>query len=105
MTPAAYIDLHAAGLLRRLQTLIGISTVNPPGENYDTITAGLTRDLTALGLKTKRYPIPAALLKKSLPAAQLGFPRYNVLGKLGVRGATKTIHFNAHYDVVPVSWV
>ncbi len=103
MTPAAYIDLHAAGLLRRLQTLIGISTVNPPGENYDKITAGLTRDLTALGLKTKRYPIPAALLKKSLPAAQREFPRYNVLGKLGVRGATKTIHFNAHYDVVPVS--
>ena len=103
MTPAAYIDLHAPGLLRRLQTLIGISTVNPPGENYEKITAGLTRDLTALGLKTKRYPIPAALLKKSLPAAQRGFPRYNVLGKLGVRGATKTIHFNAHYDVVPVS--
>ncbi|NBQ58118.1 MAG: ArgE/DapE family deacylase [Opitutaceae bacterium] len=103
MTPAAYIDLNANGLLSRLQTLIGISTVNPPGENYDKITAGLTRNLTALGLKTKRYPIPAALLKKSLPATQLGFPRYNVLGKLGVRGAKKTIHFNAHYDVVPVS--
>ena len=26
-----------------------------------------------------------------------------VLGKLLSRGATKTIHFNAHYDVVPVS--
>ena len=103
MTPAAYIDLNSAGLLSRLQTLIGISTVNPPGENYDKITAGLTENLTALGLKTKRYPIPAALLKKSLPAAQLGFPRYNVLGKLGVPGAKKTIHFNAHYDVVPVS--
>jgi succinyl-diaminopimelate desuccinylase len=54
MTPAAYIDLNANGLLSRLQTLIGISTVNPPGENYDKITAGLTRNLTALGLKTKR---------------------------------------------------
>jgi len=105
MTPAAYIDLHSAGLLRRLQSLIGISTVNPPGENYEQITAGLTRDLTALGLKTKRYPIPAALLKKSLPLNQLSFPRFNILGKLAVRGAKKTIHFNAHYDVVPVSGV
>ena len=103
MTPAAYIDRHATGLIRRLRGLIGISTVNPPGENYDTITAGLTRDLAALGLKARRYPIPAALLKKSLPAAQHAFPRYNVLGQLAVRGAKKTLHFNAHYDVVPVS--
>ena len=102
-TPAAYIDQNASGLLSRLQKLIGISTVNPPGENYEEITAGLTRDLAALGLKAQRFPIPAALLKKSLPPAQHGFPRYNVLGKLAVRGAKKTLHFNAHYDVVPVS--
>jgi succinyl-diaminopimelate desuccinylase len=102
-TPAAYIDQHASGLLRRLQRLIGISTVNPPGENYDAITAGLTRDLAALGLKAQRFPIPSALLKKSLPPSQHGFPRYNVLGKRAVRGAKKTLHFNAHYDVVPVS--
>ena len=102
-TPAAYIDQNASGLLSRLQKLIGISTVNPPGENYEEITAGLTRDLAALGLKAQRFPIPTALLKKSLPAAQHGFPRYNVLGKLAVRGAKKTLHFNAHYDVVPVS--
>ena len=103
MTPAAYIDRNASGLLGRLQNLIGISTVNPPGENYDLITAGLTRDLAELGLKSRRFPVPAALLKKSLPAAQHGFPRYNVLGKLAVRGAKRTLHFNAHYDVVPVS--
>lgn len=103
MTPAAYIDRNASGLLGRLQNLIGISTVNPPGENYDLITAGLTRDLAELGLKSRRFPVPEALLKKSLPAAQHGFPRYNVLGKLAVRGAKRTLHFNAHYDVVPVS--
>jgi len=103
MTPAAYIDRHAAGLVQRLQRLVGVSTINPPGENYDLITAALAHDLTALGLKTKRYPIPSRLLKQSLPPAQHGFPRYNVLGKLAVPGAKKTIHFNAHYDVVPVS--
>ena len=103
MTPAAYIDRNPAGLLRRLRKLIEISTVNPPGENYDLITAGLTRELAELGLKAQRFPIPTALLKRSLPAGQHAFPRFNVLGKLAVRGAKQSLHFNAHYDVVPVS--
>lgn len=103
MTPAAYIDRNTAGLLRRLRKLIGISTVNPPGENYDLITAGLTRELAELGLKAQRFPIPTAWLKRSLPAVQHAFPRFNVLGKLAVRGAKQSLHFNAHYDVVPVS--
>ena len=103
MTPAAYIDRNTAGLLRRLRKLIGISTVNPPGENYDLITVGLTRELAELGLKAQRFPIPTAWLKRSLPAVQHAFPRFNVLGKLAVRGAKQSLHFNAHYDVVPVS--
>ena len=103
MTPAAYIDRNTAGLLSRLRKLIGISTVNPPGENYDLITVGLTRELAELGLKAQRFPIPTAWLKRSLPAVQHAFPRFNVLGKLAVRGAKQSLHFNAHYDVVPVS--
>jgi succinyl-diaminopimelate desuccinylase len=103
MNPAAYIDRHAPDLIGRLRHLVGCVTVNPPGENYDTVTRWLTRELASLGLQTKRYPIPDGLLKKYLPPAQHGFPRFNVLGKLPVRGARKTIHFNAHYDVVPVS--
>jgi succinyl-diaminopimelate desuccinylase len=103
ISPSSYIDRHAADLLGRLQQLVSFPTVNPPGEHYDAITAWLTHELSALGLQTKRYAIPAKLLKKSLPRAQHGFPRFNVLGKLPVRGARKTIHFNAHYDVVPVS--
>ena len=103
MTPSAYIDLHSSDLVRRLRHLVGTSTVNPPGENYAPITAWLTRELAALGLKSRRFTLPASLLKKSLPAAQHRFPRYNVLGKLSSPGAKKTLHFNAHYDVVPVS--
>ena len=82
VTPSAYIDLHSADLLARLQRLVGISTVNPPGENYDAITAELTRDLTAVGLRARRFTIPRALLRQTLPPAQHAFPRYNVLGKL-----------------------
>ena len=103
MTPAAYIDRHASRLTQRLQRLVALPTVNPPGEHYDAITRLLTDELTAVGLQTRRYSIPSALLRGSLPREQWPFPRFNVLGKLRRPGATKTIHFNAHYDVVPVS--
>ena len=103
MTPAEFIDRHPADLLSRLQQLVGVATVNPPGEHYDQITSWLTHELDSLGVRARRYPIPAALLKKSLPPEQHAFPRFNVLGKLAAPGAKKTIHFNAHYDVVPVS--
>ncbi len=103
MTPADYIDRHPGDLLGRLQQLVGVSTVNPPGEHYDQITAWLVHELEALGLRTRRYAVPAALVKKTLPPEQHAFPRFNILAKLPVRGAKKTIHFNAHYDVVPVS--
>ena len=103
MTPAEFIDRHPADLLARLQQLVGVSTVNPPGENYDQITSLLTHELDSLGVRARRYPIPAAMMKKALPPFQHGYPRFNVLGKLPVAGAKKTIHFNAHYDVVPVS--
>jgi len=103
VTPADYIDRHPAELLSRLQRLVGISTVNPPGENYDELTTWLTRELASTGLATRRYTVPAAGLKAALPPEHHGFPRFNILGKLPVARAAKTIHFNAHYDVVPVS--
>lgn len=103
MSPAEFIDRHANALLDDLGQLVNTATVNPPGENYDAITTWLTSKLSGLGLKARRFSIPSALLKKTLPPAQHAFPRYNVLGKLAAPGAKKTIHFNAHYDVVPVS--
>jgi succinyl-diaminopimelate desuccinylase len=103
VSPAEFIDRHPADLLGRLQQLVGLSTVNPPGENYDAQTAWLRTEMEGVGLQTKRYAIPAALAKKCLPAEQWDYPRFNVLGKWPVRGAKKTLHFNAHYDVVPVS--
>ena len=102
MTPAQYIDRHQQNLVALLQRLVRLPTVNPPGENYDAITTQLVLELAAAGLSVRRYAIPAALLKKQLPEDQHAFPRYNVLAHWKV-GAKNTIHFNAHYDVVPVS--
>jgi succinyl-diaminopimelate desuccinylase len=103
VTPADFIDRHPGELLGRLQQLVGVSTVNPPGENYDQITRWLAHELEILGLETRRYAIPAAKARAVLPAAQHAYPRFNVLAKLRVPGAKRTVHFNAHYDVVPVS--
>ena len=100
---ATYVDRHADDLLRRLQYLVGVSTVNPPGENYDAITTWLTNELSSVGLPAKRFTIPGAMMRRHLPPEQHGFPRFNVLGKMPVRRGRKTVHFNAHYDVVPVS--
>jgi succinyl-diaminopimelate desuccinylase len=100
LTPTAYLDHHARDAARLLQALVRQRTVNPPGENYDSITAFLARELEALGLGVKRFALPAAWLKKHLPPEQRSYPRFNVLGRWNA-GASKTIHFNAHYDVVP----
>ncbi|MFA6962801.1 MAG: ArgE/DapE family deacylase [Opitutaceae bacterium] len=105
MSPSTYIDVHSADLVALLQRLVRLPTVNPPGDHYDAITRLLAAELSSAGLKTRRFTIPPALLKKMLPAEQHGYPRYNVLGKLTARGAKKTLHINAHYDVVPVSGV
>lgn len=101
MTPADYLTRHEADLVAFLQKLIRLRTVNPPGENYGPITSLLAAELRALGLQVRRVPIPRRLQQQTQPD-QLDYPRYNVIGFLDA-GAKKTIHFNAHYDVVPVS--
>jgi succinyl-diaminopimelate desuccinylase len=101
MSPASYLDRHQAELTTFLQSLVRLRTVNPPGENYGEITTLLARTLRGLGLQTRRPAIPRSLQKRTQPDL-LDFPRYNVLGFWNT-GAKKTVHFNAHYDVVPVS--
>ena len=105
MTTSAYIDAHAEDLVSLLQRLVRIPTVNPPGDFYDDITGLLVAELSAAGLTAKRLPVPRALLRKTLPRDQWGHPRWNVLARLPSPAgkSAKTIHFNAHYDVVPVS--
>src|SRR5262245_39024577 len=101
MSPARYLDRHSADLAAFLQQLIRLRTVNPPGENYGPITQVLAATLRRLGLRVRRGPIPRAMQRKTQPGL-LAYPRYNVIGFWDT-GAKKTVHFNAHYDVVPVS--
>lgn len=103
MSPSVYVDRHRGQLTSFLRDLVRIPTVNPPGGHYDEVTALLTARLEGLGLAARRLTVPNALVRKVLPPGQPPLPRYNVLGRWRVPGARKTLHFNAHYDVVPVS--
>lgn len=127
MTPSAYIDAHEGDLISLLRRLVRLPTVNPPGEHYDAITRLLTAELERAGLATRRLRVPDALARKHLPPEHRHLARWNVLGKLSagsnaspatpktraksratvhpaaVVGKPPTLHFNAHYDVVPVS--
>jgi succinyl-diaminopimelate desuccinylase len=100
MTPFQYLDHHRADLVALLQKLVRIPTVNPPGENYAAITALLTRELAGAGLQARRLTVPGAAAQRRPRPELRAHPRYNVLGFRDA-GAAKTIHFNAHYDVVP----
>ena len=84
-----------------LKDLIAIPTINPPGENYQTCANFLADRLKELGLKTRVLQVPWKVQKRSQPHFQ-DYPRWNVIARHDV-GAKKTLHFNAHYDVVPVS--
>ena len=100
MTPSQYLDRHQGDLIRLVQELVRIPTVNPPGENYAAITDRLVRELAASGLAARRFAVPAAAAPPDRQAEVRAHPRYNVLA-FGGFGAKRTIHFNAHYDVVP----
>ena len=101
MTPARYLARHEADLVGFLQQLIRLNTVNPPGHNYGEITNLLTQTLRDIGLEARCVPVPKSDQEKTQPEL-LDYPRYNVLARWDT-GAKKTVHFNAHFDVVPVS--
>ncbi len=103
MTPFEYIDRNSKQMLNFLGDIIRVPTVNPPGDRYDEMTEMLNKKLIQMGLSSKRYSVPKKILKDALAPQYLGYPRYNVLGKLKGLNSKRTIHFNAHYDVVPVS--
>jgi succinyl-diaminopimelate desuccinylase len=102
-SPAKYLDEHSADLTDLLARLIEVQTVNPPGQDYDAMTTLLAREMADAGLSARRFQVERALLRKALPQEQWTYPRFNLLGRRRIPGAKHTIHFNAHYDVVPVS--
>ena len=53
-------------------------------------------------MSVRMLRVPQAYQEQYAPPETLGHPRYNVIAHWDV-GAERTLHFNSHYDVVPVS--
>ena len=96
-----YIEGGKAQLCDSLKELVRIPTVNPPGTNYAEIVQLLQERCEALGMSTQTVPVPQAEAQAVVSHAD-DYPRMNLIARWDV-GAEKTVHFNAHYDVVPVS--
>ena len=97
------IERGGGRILTRLRKLVAIPSVNPPGERYFEMVSCLQEECIKLGMKAEIHQVPKKVAEAAGVAAE--FPRYNLLARWDV-GASKTLHFNAHYDVVPApgSW-
>ena len=99
MIPSDYLERHHAVALARLRDMVRLATVNPPGDRYGEMADYLHRRCGDLGMKSTIHRVPDDMMCAAGPAVE--YPRYNVVARLDV-GAEETVHFNAHYDVVPV---
>lgn len=97
----AWLKSHQSEFCALLQELVRVDTQNPPGKNYRAMVELLEKKLKGAGFRTQIHRVPDALVKKVAPGCE-NYPRYNLIGRWNT-GAKKTLHFNSHYDVVPVA--
>lgn len=99
MNTNSFLDATEPEICGFLKDLIRINTSNPPGKNYLECVQFLEARIQELGMETRIHRVPDDVLLPTVPDCR-EFPRYSVFGRWEV-GAEKTVHFNAHYDVVP----
>ena len=76
--------------------LVRIPTVNPPGELYEDCARAIGARLGRFGYDVEYYEA------EGRPEHTKAYPRINVVGRaLGAR-PNPMVHFNGHFDVVPV---
>ena len=105
-TPSALIRRYLLDrrdeMIKLTGALCAIATENPPGREYESCVDFLNETAKSFGLKTKKVRVPKAYQIIDLPPDMLEYPRFNLICRWNT-GAKKTIHFNSHYDVVPVT--
>jgi succinyl-diaminopimelate desuccinylase len=90
------VDSMAEEALAFLRELIAIPTVNPPGESYRPCAELIGSQLGGFGYDVLYVPADGM----SEHTAQ--YPRINVIGALRDSPPRPCLHFNGHFDVVPV---
>jgi len=96
-----YIEKNRESLCSLLKELVKVPTINPPGTHYKEIVDLLEERCQSLGMQTQVVLVPEDEARVVVEHAD-EYPRMNLIARWDV-GAEKTVHFNAHYDVVPVS--
>ena len=90
------LDAMTGEMTEFLRDLVAIPTVNPPGDNYAACAAWLGENLTKFGYAVQYVPAEGRAEHTTK------HPRINVIGRLRNTPARPLIHFNGHFDVVPV---
>ena len=95
------INQGRASLCELLKELVRIPTVNPPGAHYAEMVDVLEEKCRVLGMETQVVRVPEAVARAIVPHAET-HPRLSLIARWDV-GAEETVHFNAHFDVVPAA--
>jgi succinyl-diaminopimelate desuccinylase len=90
------VEEIAGEMIAFLQALVRIPTVNPPGEHY---AAGAE----LIGAKLREFGYATHFIfAEGMAEHTSAYPRVNVLGRLEGAAPRPSLHFNGHFDVVPV---
>jgi succinyl-diaminopimelate desuccinylase len=90
------VDDLGEEMIAFLQDLVRIPTVNPPGADYIVGAELIGNKLKHFGYQT--HYIAAEGMKEHTER----YPRMNVLGRMEGSSPRPSLHFNGHFDVVPV---
>jgi succinyl-diaminopimelate desuccinylase len=90
------VDTIAEEMIDFLRGLTRIPTVNPPGEEYEAGARFIGAKLAEFGYQVQY--VTADDLQEHTPK----HPRVNVLGRMDGTQPRPLLHFNGHFDVVPV---
>ena len=92
------VEAAADEMVHFLQELTRVPTVNPPGEEYR---AGAE----LIGSQLKKFGYEVQYIEaEGLKEHSAKYPRVNVMGRLAGARANPLLHFNGHFDVVPVGF-
>jgi succinyl-diaminopimelate desuccinylase len=98
--PFDYLEKQEAAITNRLCELVRVPTVNPPGALYQEMAGSLSDWCELLGMIVDLHRVPDETVQAH--GVDSAYPRLNLIARWDV-GAEKTVHFNAHYDVVPAA--
>ena len=98
--PLDFLESQEEVMVKRLRELVSVPTVNPPGSSYREIADSLSDWCQSLGMRVDVHRVPDETVRAH--GVDVAYPRFNLIARWDI-GAEKTVHFNAHFDVVPAS--